>query len=196
MKRRLILVVALALVALPSAAAHRADTLRLKQCVGAPPKLRQAVYRTSGGFLPVTVFRVPSGWYGCQGSPTSWGIGRELDTAAERLNAFLATDVLGLPRAKAVAKFKALKILVAGPSTVTSVGGFSGIAFHAKVKGEHAPLTALGIDADIPGDTKGEQIFLSVRGKTLLIRTELAPGTTVAGRVELQHVLRSIRFPR
>jgi len=88
-----------------------------------------------------------------------------------------------------------LKSLVAGPATQTRVGGYSGVTFHAKVKGEHAPLTALRSTSDIPGDVPGQQTFLNVRDKTLLIRTESKAESRTAA-VAVQSVLRTFRFVR
>jgi hypothetical protein len=143
----------------------------------------------------VTTFKVDANWYGA-GDSQSWGIGKGLDRVKQQYAVGgIYVETLKLSVVKAVAKFRALKSLVAGPATQTRVGGYRGVTFHAKVKGEHAPLTALGSTSDIPGDVPGQQTFLNVRGKTLLIRTESkAESRTAAAAV--RSVLRTFRFVR
>lgn len=99
---------------------------------------------------------------------------------------------LSLRYTTAVSRFKALKTLTAGPSRPIRVGGYSGVSFHAAVKGEHALLPGIAPDIDIlPG---GQQIFLNVRGTTLLLRIEIF--ARPAGEAAVRGFLRTVRFPR
>lgn len=166
---------------------------------GDPTKLKPGGYRTGEGFSPITTFRVGRGWYGNMPVATKsadwFSIGKGLDRFEERFTyAGIYVDALTLPYAKAVAKFRGLKTLVTGAGTPTRIGGYAGVSFRANVKGDHAPLIALGTGADLPGDVAGQQTFVNVRGMTLLIRTEL--GKARAAPAEVQAVVRSFRFPR
>jgi hypothetical protein len=158
-----------------------------------PRPLTPGTWRTGGGFVPVTTFRVPRRWYGAQGA-TGWFLGSGLDRATQEFTAGgIFVDVVALPLTTAVARFTSLKSISAGASTAVKVGGFAGVTFNARVKGEHAPLAALGTGADIPGGVTGRQTFLNVRGKTVLVRLEwYAPRAAV----DVQAVFRSFRFPR
>ena len=53
---------------------------------------------------------------------------------------------------------------------------------------------ALGIGVDISAGVDATQIFLNVRAKTLLIRTEVVPGKGEATAIAA--ALRTLRFPR
>jgi hypothetical protein len=158
-----------------------------------PRPLPPGTWRTGAGFVPVTTFRVARGWHGAQGA-TGWFLGSGLDRAAQEFTVGgIFVDHVPLPLATAVARFRSLKTISAGASTPVKVGGFAGVTFNARVKGEHAPLAALGTGADIPGGVSGRQTFLSVRGKTLLVRLEwYAPGAAAG----VQAVFRTFRFPR
>ncbi len=177
------------------AAAGTTSVPTLPPFAGAPAKLKPGTYRTGEDFSPITTFRVGTGWFGYQGSSNDWSIGKGFDRIEQRFTyAAIYVDALALPYAKAVAKFRGLRTLVAGPGAPTRVGGYAGVTFNAKVKGEHAPLTELGTGADIPGDLAGQQTFVNVRGTTLLFRTEL--GKAPAAKAETRMVIRSLRFPR
>ena len=159
-----------------------------------PTKLQAARYRTRLGFAPLTTFTVGAGWYGNQGSARDWGVGKGLNRAEQRwAYGAILVDVLRLSFAKAVSTFRGISGLTVGRSTPTRIGGYAGVTFHAKLKGsENVPLTALGISADIT-DIAGQQTFLNVRGKILLIRTEHGSPTAPAA---VQTVLRTFQFPR
>ena len=199
---RIRLSVVTAIVAAGLATVATAGTTSLPELTpfpGNPTKLKPGGYRTGEGFSPITTFRVGMGWYGNMPVATKsakwFSIGKGLDRFEERFTyAGMYVDTLTLPYAKAVAKFRGLKTLVAGAGTPTRIGGYAGVTFRAKVKGDHAPLIALGTGADIPRDVAGQQTFVNVRGTTLLIRTEL--GKARAAPAEVQAVLRSFRFPR
>jgi hypothetical protein len=160
--------------------------------LGALANLKAGSYRTGLGFTPAVTFTVPARWWGGQNSSTDWAIGRLPRT--DPAPAALFVDALRLPFDRAVAIFRSLKTLDAGRGVAVRIGGYPGRTFSAKVKGEHAPLEALGTGADIPSWVVGQQTFLNVRGKTLLIRMELKPGGTL--RPEALRVLYSFRFPR
>jgi hypothetical protein len=159
-----------------------------------PQKLKPGVWRTGDGFAPTTTFRVSAGWYGVQGSPTDWLIGKRLDRVEQEFKSGgIFVDVLRFSFAKAVARFKALRTLSAWRPTTVRVDGYRGVTFNAKVKGDHAPLTAIGTGADIPGGKQGRRTFLNVRGKTLLIRLEWA---TAGEANDIRRVFRSFCFRR
>ena len=74
----------------------------------------------------------------------------------------------------AVGRFRALKTLEAGPSTPIRVGGYPGVAFRAKISGDHALLPGIAPGTRrCPNSPGGQQIFLNVRGTTLLLRIEV-----------------------
>ena len=159
-----------------------------------PTKLRPGRHRTRPTFVPLTTFTVGTGWYGNQASRGWWFVGKGLDRTAQGFTGgSIWVDVLRLRFAKAVSTFESISELEVGPSTPTRIGGYSGVTFHAKRKGsENVPLTALGTTADIT-ENAGQQTILNVRGKTLLIRTELGGAAAPAA---VQTVLRTLRFPR
>ena len=71
------------------------------------------------------------------------------------------------------------------------MGGFPGVSFHAVVQGDHSRLPDISPLVELrPG---GEQIFLNVREKTVLLRIEVAPHT--AGEPAVREFLRTLTFP-
>jgi hypothetical protein len=71
------------------------------------------------------------------------------------------------------------------------VGGFSGVSFHAAIHDEQSLLRAGQVVGLLPG---GQQIFLNVRGRTVLLRIEISTRTPgeAAG---VRGFLRTMRFP-
>lgn len=173
------------------------DKLRLRviPAVGGPPlRLKPGAYRTRLGFAPVSTFRVGRGWYGA-GDTRSWAIGKGVDRVALRFNTAIYVDRVRLDFSTAVSRFKGISTLDPGEGTSTMIGGYQGIVFKARVKGESAVLEeALGIGVDISAGVDATQIFLNVRAKTLLIRTEVVPGKGEATAIAA--ALRTLRFPR
>ncbi len=98
---------------------------------------------------------------------------------------------LGPPYSTAISRFKALTTLTAGASKPIRVGGYPGVSFHAAVHGEHSLLPGIAPLIDLLPD--GQQIFLNVRGKTVLLRIEISPGTP--GEAAVRGLLRTMRFP-
>jgi hypothetical protein len=98
---------------------------------------------------------------------------------------------VGPPYSTAISRFKALTTLTAGTSKPIRVGGYPGVSFHAAVHGEHSLLPGIRPLIDLlPG---GQQIFLKVRGKTVLLLVEISPGTQ--GEAAVRRFLRTMRFP-
>jgi hypothetical protein len=187
----LLIVATLALMAWPASGAP-AGASDPPPRLGALTNLKPGVYRTGRGFAPSVRFTVPGRWWGEQYSSTAWSIGKLPRT--DPAPAALFVDALRLPFDRAVTIFRSLKTLRAGTGVPVRIGGYPGTTFTARVEGEHAPLIALGTGADIPAGVIGQQTFLDVRGRTLLIRLELKRGSTL--RPEALTVLRSFRFPR
>jgi hypothetical protein len=99
---------------------------------------------------------------------------------------------VGPPFATAISRFKALTTLTAGPSEPIRVGGYPGVTFHAVVHGKHSRLRGISPLADlVPGG--GQQIFLNVRGKTVLVTIETFGRTRLERTV--REFLRTLRFP-
>ena len=79
------------------------------------------------------------------------------------------------------------------------MGGYRGVSFHAVLQGELAATRGLPFTTTLarvpsgvrPGD---EQIFLNVRGKTLLLQVEIFARN--AGEAASRGFLRTVRFPR
>lgn len=114
-----------------------------------------------------------------------------------RFNTAIYVDRVRLDFSTAVSRFKGISTLDPGEGTSTMIGGYQGIVFKARVKGESASAVlekALGIGADIPAGVDATLIFLNVRAKTLLIRTEVVPGKGEATAIAA--ALRTLRFPR
>jgi hypothetical protein len=162
-----------------------------------PLPLEPGTYQTRPTFVPRTTFTVGRGWYGGQGAHTDWGVGKGLNGRwhnAWRLGeptAGISAHRLGLPVATAVSRFRALRTLTARPSKPVRVGGYPGVSFHAVVQGDHASLP--GIERYLTVLPGGQQIFLNVRGRTLLLRIEIA---RKADEAAVRGVLRTVRFPR
>ena len=98
---------------------------------------------------------------------------------------------LGPPYSTAISRFEALTTLTAGASKPIRVGGYPGVSFRAAVHGDHSLLPGIAPLIDLlPG---GEQIFLNVRGKAVLLLIEISPGTPGEGAV--RGFLRTMRFP-
>lgn len=178
------------------------DKLRLREipaCCGGPPvRLKAgATYRTRLGFAPVSTFRVGRGWYGAGDKTWSWAIGKGLDRVALRFNTAIYVDRVRLDFSTAVSRFKGISTLDPGEGTSTMIGGYQGVVFKAQVNGESASALvkkALGIGAYTPAGVDATQIFLNVRKKTLLIRTQVVPGKGEATAIAA--ALRTFRFPR
>ena len=160
-----------------------------------PPRLEPGTYQTRPTFVPRTTFTVGRGWYGGQGSHTDWCVGKRLNALRVRTPfgvVAICSFRLAPPYGTAVSRFKAMKTLTAGTSTPIRVGGYRGVSFHAAVQGDHAllPMAPHYVHV-LPG---GQQIFLSVRGRTLLLRIEIfAPK---AGEAAVRRFLPTMRFPR
>ncbi len=167
-----------------------------------PPRLEPGTYQTRPAFFPRTTFTLGEGWYGAQETHSEWCVGKGLTRRAPGLDApdasrksLVAIGIcvfrLGPPYSTAISRFKALTTLTAGASKPIRVGGYPGISFHAIVHGEHSLLPGIRPLIDLlPG---GEQIFLNVRGKTVLLRIEIAPRPQ--GEAAVRGFLRTMRFP-
>jgi hypothetical protein len=104
----------------------------LPETFGPPVRLAAGTYRTRPGFNPVTTFTVGRGWHGA-GSSREWVVGKGFNAAAERFRgASIWVSRLSLRYATAVATFRALKTLEAGPRRPIRVGGYPGVVFQAK----------------------------------------------------------------
>ena len=122
---RLTIVVALAAVAvsvvagatLGAATAHNQHVRVLPETFGPPVRLAAGKYKTRPGFSPASMFTVGSGWYGA-GSSRDWAVGKGFNQAEERFGlAGIWTSRLPISYTRAVARFRALMTLEAGPST-------------------------------------------------------------------------------
>ena len=162
-----------------------------------PLRLEPGTYQTRPAFLPRTTFTVGEGWYGAQETHSAWCVGTRRApgppaTFRETLGATrVCVNRLGPSYSTAISRFKALTTLTAGVSTPIRVGGYPGVSFHAAVHGEHSLLRGIAPLIDLlPG---GQQIFLNVRGKAVLLRIEITPGTP--GEAAVRRFLRMVRFP-
>ncbi len=167
-----------------------------------PPRLESGTYQTRPAFFPRTTFTLGEGWYGAQETHSEWCVGKGLTRRAPGLDApdasrksLVAIGIcvfrLGPPYSTAISRFKALTTLTAGASKPIRVGGYPGDSFHAAVHGEHSLLPGIAPLIDLlPG---GQQIFLNVRGKTVLLRIEIAPRPQ--GEAAVRGFLRTMRFP-
>ena len=162
-----------------------------------PLRLEPGTYQTRPAFLPRTTFTVGKGWYGAQESHSAWCVGTRRAPGRpanfrETLGAIrICVNRLGPPYSTAISRFKALTTLTAGASKPIRVGGYPGVSFHAAVHGEHSLLPRIAPLVDLlPG---GQQIFVNVRGKTVLLRIEISPRTQ--GEAAVRRFLRTMRFP-
>jgi hypothetical protein len=199
---RLTIVVALAAVAvsvvagatLGAATAHKQHVRVLPETFGPPVRLAAGKYKTRPGFSPASMFTVGSGWYGA-GSSRDWAVGKGFNQAEERFGlAGIWTSRLRISYTRAVARFRALMTLEAGPSTPIRVGGYPGVAFRAEISGDHALLPGIAPGLDVVNSPGGQQILLNVRGATLLFRIEVF--ALAAGNAAVRAFLRTVRFPR
>jgi hypothetical protein len=182
-----------ALTAPAAVTAASADVRPLPTMLIGPLRLEPGTYQTRPAFVPRTTFTVGRGWYGGQGSHTDWCVGKGLNRSEGRFGAAgICGFRLSLPYATAVSRFKALTTLTAGPSKPIRVGGYSGVSFHADVQGDFAPIP--GISPNGVRWRGGEQIFLNVRGKTLLLRIKIF--ARKGGEAAVRGLLRTVRFPR
>jgi hypothetical protein len=167
-----------------------------------PLHLEPGTYQTRPTFVPRTTFTVDEGWYGAQESHSLWCVGKSstrrpppLAGGPESRKWAVATGIcvyrVGPPYGTAIARFKALTTLTAGASTPIRVGGYPGVSFHAALHGTHSRLP--GITPLIDLLPRGEQIFLNVRGKTVLLQIEISPRTHAGPAV--RGFLRTMRFP-
>jgi hypothetical protein len=180
--------------ALASSSATSQNLRVLPGTFGPPVRLAAGTHTTRPGFNPVTTFTVGSGWHG-GGSSSEWAIGRGFSAAAERFRgASIWVSRLSLRYAIAVARFRALKTLEAGPSKPIRVGGYRGVVFRAKVTGERAIIPSVAPGLDVVNTPGGQQIFLNVRGTTLLVRVEARALASDAAAVRA--FFRTVRFPR
>ena len=179
---------------LGASTAHKQGVRVLPETFGPPVRLAAGPYKTRPGFNPVTTFTVGPGWYG-GGSSREWAVGKGFNQAEERFGpAGIWVSRLPLRYATAVTRFRALKTLDAGPSRSTRVGGYSGVVFAAKISGDHALLPGIAPGLDVVNTPGGQQIFLNVRGSTLLLRVEVF--SLAAGNVAVRGFLRTVQFPR
>ena len=181
-------------------AAASADVRLLPYMLIGPRRLDPGAYETRPAFVPATTFTVGRGWYGGQGSHTEWCVGKGLHGRGGNYgSAAICGFRLWLPYAAAVSRFRALKTLDAGPSTPVEMGGFRGVSFRAVVRGDLAPTRGLPFSSTLPYRPRGvrpggQQIFLNVRGTTLLLQIEIF--ARKAGKPAVRGFLRTVQFPR
>ena len=167
-----------------------------------PPRLEPGTYQTRPAFVPRTTFTLGEGWYGAQETHSEWCVGKGLTRhppalagrAASRESSVaigICVFRVGPPYSTAISRFKALTTLTAGASTPIRVGGYPGVSFHAAVHGKHSLLPGIAPFLDLL--PRGQQIFLNVRGKTVLLRIEISPRTH--GEAAVRGFLRTMRFP-
>jgi hypothetical protein len=192
----------LALLAVPTALGVGPEVRTLPTDFIRPPRLEPGTYQTRPAFVPRTTFTVGEGWYGAQETHSEWCVGKGMTRRAPALDApdasrksLVAIGIcvyrVGPPYGTAISRFKALTTLSAGASKPVRVGGYSGVSFHAAVHGEHSLLPGIKPLIDLlPG---GQQIFLNVRGQTVLLRIEISAGTP--GEAAVRGFLRTMRFP-
>jgi hypothetical protein len=99
---------------------------------------------------------------------------------------------VGPPYSTAISRFKALTTLTAGASTPIRVGGYLGVSFHAAVHGKHSHLPGITPLIELLPD--GQQIFINVRGKTVLLQVDIAPRTP-GEAAAVRGILRTMKFP-
>ena len=192
----------LALLAVTTALGVGSEVRTLPIDLIAPPRLEPGTYQTRAAFVPRTTFTLGEGWYGAQETHSGWCVGKGLTRRAPALagpaafrKSLVAVGIcvfrVGPPYGTAISRFKALTTLTAGPSTPIRVGGYPGVSFHAAVPGKRSLLQGITPFPDLlPG---GQQIFLNVRGKTMLLRIEISPRTH--GEAAVRGFLRTMRFP-
>ena len=192
----------LALLAVTTASGVGPEVRTLPYDFITPSRLEPGTYQTRPAFVPRTTFMLGEGWYGAQETHSEWCVGTGLTRRPPALagpgasrKSLVAIGIcvfrVGPSYSTAISRFKALTTLTAGASTPIRVGGYPGVSFHAAVQGEHSLLTGITPLGDLrPG---GQQIFLNVRGKTVLLRVEISPGTP--GQAAVRGFLRTMRFP-
>ena len=192
----------LALLAVTTASGVGSELRTLPMDLIMPPRLEPGTYQTRPGFFPRTTFTLGEGWYGAQETHSGWCVGKGLtgrappliglDTA-RRSSVAIGICVIRLGPAynTVISRFNALTTLTAGPSKPIRVGGYPGVSFHAAVHGEHSLLPGITPLTDLlPG---GQQIFVNVRGKAVLLRIEISPRTH--GEAAVRGVVGTMRFP-
>jgi len=186
----------LALLAVPTALGVGPEVRTLPTDFIRPPRLEPGTYQTRPAFVPRTTFTLGEGWYGAQETHSAWCVGKgSYPTPASFREALgrirICVFRLGPRYSTAISRFKALTTLTAGPSMPIRVGGYPGVSFHAAVHGKRSLLPGITPFFDLlPG---GEQIFLNVRGKAVLLGIEISPRTH--GEAAVRGVLRTMRFP-
>jgi hypothetical protein len=184
------------LVALPAGrvadAATREEILKLPLDFILPPRLEPGTYQTRVHFVPHTILTVGKGWYGAQESDSGWCVAQG-PTRPRWAGATISICLYRLknPYATAVSRFKSLKTLTPGRAKPIHVGGYPGVAFHAAVRGKSARTPGIWAPAVRPG---GQQIFLNVRGKTVLLQIQTLQRAT--GEALARGFLRTVQFPR
>jgi hypothetical protein len=165
-----------------------------------PPRLEPGTYQTRPAFVPPTNFTVGQDWYGGQGDHSGWCVGKGLNGRGRNFGTVAICGFrLWLPYATAVSRFKALKTVTAGSSQPIQMGGFPGVSLHAVVQGDLARTPGLPFSSTLNGRPNGvrpggEQIFLNVRGTTLLLQIEIFSRKT--GEAAVRGFLRTMQFPR
>jgi len=170
-----------------------------------PPVLEPGTYQTQPFFTPRTTFTVGRGWNGGQETHSFWGVGKGLNghlatpcgsIPRESVDAVgICVFRLALPYTTAVSRFKMLTTLTAGPSKRIQIGGYPGVSFHAAVPDDRSLLRGMGVALPagvLPG---GQQIFLNIRGTTLLLRIETS-ARDAGEEAAVRGLLRTMRFPR
>ena len=187
----------LALLAVTTALGVGSEVRTLPIDLIMPPPLEPGTYQTRPAFFPRTTFTLKGRWYGAQESHSAWCVGTRRApgppaTFRETLGAIrICVFRLGPPYRTTISRFNALTTLTAGASKPVRIGGYPGVSFHAAVHGEHSPLPGIQPFVDLlPG---GQQIFLNVRGKAVLLLIEISPRTH--GEAAVRGFLRTMRFP-
>jgi hypothetical protein len=170
-----------------------------------PPVLEPGTYETQPFFTPRTTFTVSRGWNGAQETYSFWGVGKGLNghlatpcgsIARESFDAVgICVFRLALPYTAAVSRFKMLTTLMAGPSKRIQMAGYPGVSFHAVVPGDRSLLRGMGVALPVGVLPGGQQIFLNVRGTTLLLRIETS-ARDAGEEAAVRGLLRTMRFPR
>ena len=157
-----------------------------------PPRLEPGTYQTRVHFVPHTILTVGKGWYGAQESDSSWCVAKG-PTRPRLAGATISICLYRLihPYATAVSRFESLRTLTPGPAKPIHVGGYPGVAFHAAVRGNSARTPGIWAPAVRPG---GEQIFLNVRGRTVLLQIQTLQ--RASGEALARGFLRTVQFPR
>jgi hypothetical protein len=187
----------LALLAVTTALGVGSEVRTLPVDLIMPSPLEPGTYQTRPAFFPRATFTLGAGWYGAQETHSSWCVGTRRAPGPpanfrETLGAIrICVFRLGPPYSTAISRFKALTTLTAGASEPIRVGGYPGVSFHAAVHGEHSLLPGIKPLVDLlPG---GQQIFLNVRRKAVLLLIEISPRTH--GEAVVRGLLRTMRFP-